>query len=775
MALSFGSTLSTKLALKNSESYWILRLYYNAGGSSDFIGVSDSYRTVDSDKYYGIVTSWGTQTQSADIFNFSVSTSGTSVTLSNAENSLDLGRFSDLFSTKNFENRKWELFQCAEGATFTEASDIIGQGVISGDVESTPTTIKFRLLDNSESIHDNIPSDLLLVSDFPNLPPSNAGEPHPASYGDFYQIPGIGTIPSGTARFDRYFTRKFPATVTDISENTGLGIEAAVDDSVMFLLDDDNIYTYREGYFIACDSANATMAPGGVGVKGATWRAYVPLTEDSTYSSDGGYDNSIDSDFSTAYNFANDLDDPIQYLSPTGWKLPIVPKIGEKIAAINIICDFGTMTGTSPVSAGHRFAFLVKGIYFDIAGWNLGDVSIDISSAYSATELSNWQLDTDIGLRIADEVGMNGDQVVPINQIGIEIEFSPTVIKVEKHKKKIERKIRYVGGGAFEIKKARTVRWTTTTREDLEVDELYASGKGREYGAWIDTIDGNARNTENGSASDPGYDSGDLIENPVYIVEDILRRELGLDPGTTGADIDIESFDTAGATPGGEIGVSLDDAVTDIKAVASINQLQNSQDVIQEICRLYGMFFWTSANGKVKIRCRLQDDGYTSVDDTIDWEDITVKNTGKTPLRDVKNDIQIDYYKNWASGNLEKVITSDDDAGFKDTTSQGTTVNGIDETQKLVVEFPYSFDETTVSNYAYFLINCFGRRKTTLDIEIPCPKYHELEICDIATFSNWPSTYKVNGYTVTQNTDKYMIVSISKTPQKMRLKLVEVT
>lgn len=775
MSLSFGSSLSTALAKNNTGAYWILRLYYNAAGSSDFTGVSDKYRTVDSEEYHGIVTSWGGLTQSADIFQFTVSQGGMTISLSNAENTISQGRFSDLFSTNNYENRKWELFQCAEGATFTEASDIIGQGIIDGNVDSTPTEIRFRLLDNYDGTFIDIPADTIDLDTYPNVPEGNVEQPFPASYGDFYQLSGIGTIPSGNARFDRHFNHKFPATIFDANENTGAGIEAVVDDAVLFLLDSDNVYTYKDKYFIACDSGGVSTTPSSVAVSGTTWRAYIPLTEDSTYSSDGGYDNSIDGDFSTAYNFANDLDDPVQYLSPTGWKLPIIPKLGEAIASVNIIVDFGTMTGTSPVSAGRRFAWLVKGTYFDIAGWNLGDITTDITTAYSAAELLNWQLEADIGLRIADEVGMNGDQVVPINQVGIEIVFSPTKRTVTRHKKRIKGRIEYVGDGSWQITRGRTKRWKTIDYDDLAIEELYVSAKGREYGAWIDTIDGNTRDSENGSANDPGYASGDLIENPVYIIEDILRRELGLDSGTTGADIDIESFDIAGNTTNGQIGTGLDDSVTDIKAVLSLNQLQNSLDVIIDICRQYGMFLWLSANGKVKIRCRLQDDGYNTNDKTIDWNDIHVRGTGKTPLGEVKNDIRIEYYKNWASGNLDKVITSDDDAGLKNTTSQGTTVTGINATESLTAEIPASLDEKTVSNIGYFLINIFSKRKTTLDIEIQGPKYHELEICDIVTFSNWPSDYKVNGVAVVENTDDFMVTQITKTPNKLRLKLVEVS
>lgn len=49
------------------------------------------------------------------------------------------------------------------------------------------------------------------------------------------------------------------------------------------------------------------------------------------------------------------------------------------------------------------------------------------------------------------------------------------------------------------------------------IENCYAQGKGRMYGRWTDN-DGNAR--------DNGYNENDLIEQPAYIIESILRDEV---------------------------------------------------------------------------------------------------------------------------------------------------------------------------------------------------------------------------------------------------------
>ena len=60
---------------------------------------------------------------------------------------------------------------------------------------------------------------------------------------------------------------------------------------------------------------------------------------------------------------------------------------------------------------------------------------------------------------------------------------------------------------------------------------IFAECTGRKYGSWID--DGGRSNS---------YNEGDLIENPAFIIESILRDELGL----ANSEIDTSNFDSAG-------------------------------------------------------------------------------------------------------------------------------------------------------------------------------------------------------------------------------------
>ncbi len=73
------------------------------------------------------------------------------------------------------------------------------------------------------------------------------------------------------------------------------------------------------------------------------------------------------------------------------------------------------------------------------------------------------------------------------------------------------------------------VKTIPSFNEKIEpVDNAFGQGKGREYGRWIDfaTSAGGTRDTDNGTATDPGFAEGALIETPAYIIESLFRDEI---------------------------------------------------------------------------------------------------------------------------------------------------------------------------------------------------------------------------------------------------------
>ena len=117
-----------------------------------------------------------------------------------------------------------------------------------------------------------------------------------------------------------------------------------------------------------------------------------------------------------------------------------------------------------------------------------------------------------------------------------------------------------------------------TKRGAFIASNIYAAVKGRKFGSWI---------TDGGRSV--GFAPGDLIENPGYIIESILRDELGL----TSSNIDTASFDVVGNTTNG--------LRKDWLFARSLTSIEKSLDIIARICFEAHLIRFERANGKYAI------------------------------------------------------------------------------------------------------------------------------------------------------------------------------
>ena len=759
--LSFNSTLVNKLKLRNAQAFWCLKLYYN--DESAFVGVSDTHRVDGSDIYYGLVTDWGSMNQSLAFFEFKTNISYLSIKLVNSKNSFQNGNFSDQLATKNFANRKWELFQCVHGLTFDTAANKIGTGIISGNITYNRNEVTLTLLDNTSRFHKEIPVNKVTSAVFPNAPEKNINKPLPMSYGDFDVD---SNAPTSGARFDRHLTSgKFPAIVVDEWHKTDARVEARLDNSALHTLNANRVYTYDRSLYSACDSGGTSVdASAGAGeeqvsVKGNTWFAYVRLKSHATYDA-GNYANEIDNDPSTAETLTVTAEDVVS----EGWRIPKIPKLGD-LVSVSLLLDIGSYTKPGGASDPTLHVSNNAGGTDIVASWdpNPDEQTINFTSLYSATQTQNWDLEGDLFLDLtgAAEVGTYS---ITINEVALELSYIPDSQKV--HTKEIkydvifeETTLRDDSGMGNEevVQRSRTKTKKVFSHQPL-ADYLYASGKGRKYGAWIDTIDGNTRTSENGTADDPGYGTSDFIANPIYIIEDILRTELGLDSGTDGSDIDVHSFDVAGNTTDGQVGEAFDDAVADVKFALSQDTLVDSKTLIENICSACCSWVWISGDGKFKVKSRRQPNDYTAEDFSIDYNDITLDMIQLTALNQIRNDIIVNYaYDYGQQQNLKQKTATD-------ATSQGTTVGGFRETLSLDVDAYVIQDSTTAQQLATSYKNFHKDRWITIMFDVPSAKYNFLEIGDIINFDNWDSNIKLFGAAMDSSNNFFMITQMNKRP-----------
>ena len=770
--LSFDASLSNALKLKNTTAFWVLKLYYNAEGSSDFIGVSDIDRSDGSDMYYGLVSSWGSYSQSLDFFSFTTTTGNMSVRLINTDRSIKGGRFSDLFSTNNFANRKWELFlNTAQAGTYDTAARMIGTGIISGDIKYDYKSINLALLDNSNSAHNQVPINVVEVATHTNSPKGNIDKPIPIFYGDCSA--DTTALASGTSgNFDHHFVKgKFPAIITDKWNVSQAQVFARPDDVTVNDLDDFNIFSYKDGYYFQVNDANADVSAANARVdfSGVDWRVFVPLAAHNTDGDVGNFGNTVDGDLTT-YGTLGGAGKG--YEVDAWWRVPKVPNLGT-IASIYFVIhykDFTPDAGGTGIDI-NSFRVAINSVSLanveDLTwGTGAGSQAVDLTSGWTTAELEAWNLEEIVQLELNAGADTSTQHELQIFQVGLEVRFSPSQTFVKEIKDYYEitsretqshvdyKEQKGAEGMALTKKVSRT---RTVTTPDVG-EYLYVSGKGREYGAWIDTINSAVRTNANGDEPDPNYASGALIENPVYMIEDILRRELGLDGSTTGIDIDVESFDRAGNaqtdSTKGDIALLFNDAIADIKFAFSQYKFINSKDLITKICRQCMSFVFFSGSGKFKIKTLLLPSSTWGLEETIDFSEINIKNIGRTSLNNVRNKIIINYAEDYARDKMMESTTA------TDSTSTGTTVDGFGDTLTLELDADCILDSTTADNLRNAYKSHYKDRKVIIDFDIVSPKYNDLEITDFISFSNWDANLKLYGTAF--SSDVFIIQSISK-------------
>jgi len=782
--LGFDSGLSSSIKNAHSVPFWVLKLYYNDDTSaSNFIGVSDAHRVDSADVYHGIVSSWGNLQQSLDFFNFTTSVSNMSVTLINAENSIMGGRFSDLLSAKNFANRKWELFFNTNGlSTYDTAARMIGKGIISGNIDYDYKAIKLSLLDNSSSFHNQIPKNTVAVGTYANAPKTNIDKPIPIMFGDC-SVDANANDHGSYANFDKHFVKgKFPAIITDKWNVDAAQVYAQPDSVTVNNLTDENIFMYKDGFYIQCVASNADASDSSyrVDFSGVDWRVFIPLAAHSTDGDVNNFGNTVDGDVST-YGSLNSVGGK-GYQVDAYWRVPKVPNLGT-ISSVNFVILYKNFT---PDSGGtgidiNSFKVGVNSANYQNLTWGTdeGSSTVDLSSGYTTAEKEEWNLEDIIHLELNAGADTSTTHTLDIYQAGFEIKFTPSQtfekqvtdyyeVLTGETQSNIEYRDRK-GAEGVNIKR-KVARTTTVTTPDV-ADYVYVSGKGREYGAWIDTVNSSARTNGNGDEPDPNYASGALIENPIYMIEDILRRELGLDASTTGLDIDIESFDKAGNaqtdSTKGDIAFLFNDAIADIKFAFSQYKFINSKDLITKICRQCMSFVWFSGSGKFKIRTLLLPTDTWAADATIDFHDINLKGISNTSLNSVRNKIIINYAMDYAR---DKMMESTTDT---DGTSNANGVAGYNDTLSLELDADCILDETTADNLRDAYLAHYKDRNSIISFNCIIPKYNDLEITDVIGFANWDSKIKIYG-TALSTSDFYMITDISKNVHGCSIKAMKV-
>lgn len=765
--ITLGALLDSILSNKSTKASLVLKLYYNAGGATDFIGVSDKTYRVGTVQYHGLA-SWRGYTQSADLINFAASQGAMSLVLDNKENGILAGRFSDLFATKNFVNRKWELYMEAGGNLST---DTIGQGRIGSDIQHDDLTVSMRLL--HRKFTQQVPVNTIDAATYTKAPSNNIDAPIPIAYGDF--APSNADTTVGLDK--RAVKGMFPAIISN-----ALDIDAKPDSQVMNSLNTRHVAIRDDQNFAFCIDTAVTVltATSGAGENvgplitfgGTDYR--IPLKVDNV--EDTGPDdeaNLIDNNLATTARVqsnANGTDQSTDFflepISGNGIVTDVIISInndsvtalteGFGVAVASYAYDGVTPSGASSdlyvvgATTDDSLSINAANRLYPVAG---GKAIIEVQGKDTPTTeqgiMTTEEFTVDIQIspkqtfvqrtikfdRVQGPFGSEAQRVTITDnrEFGANVTFLSTLLA---HPAVINRltKIYELNGP-----------------EDLEY--IFYSGKGREYGSWI---------TDSGRSV--GYAAAALIENPIYMVEDLIRTEGSI------TDIDTDSFDVSGNTTNGLITNVFDLAVGNVLFAFAQKSFTTLEGLWNQIGSMCGTIFFVSGSGKIKSTTRKRTADYTSADLAIEYGDIIVGKTSKTPINDVRNSITTKYDFDYVEDKT-KLVT----AAATDGTSQGTGVTGYNDTLIYEDAAPFILDSGTATGLNTYTLDLRKDQKRVIPFTSIRPKYQKLEVTDTINFVDWPSKFKVQGIAVA-STDIWMVNSITKTgPDKVSIQVMEVS
>jgi len=755
--LSFSTGLTNELDKGSTNAVFLLRLYY--GNESSYTGLSTIDYDDGGDNYYGAIISMGDFSQKLDFFGFKGVTNSFSVSMVNTE-IFNGNRFSDLVGTNDYDNRKWEVYVVAGSAT----KYLIGTGKISANFEYDNNKISIRLNDFSTGIDTSLPRTIIRENDTTNnfqfAPEANFNKPIPMLFGDHSHTSLYDTTVLSVGA-ERWATRsKVPAiVVNEFDTNTGK-IIAKADTETIFELKDSTVYYNQGGIASAINGSNAYTevtvdeSAAKISFSGASAYALIPLNMDS----------SVDSSY-TKDKFAKTVEARALGGSPAGtpftFGVPKVSKLGTMVAdsdspiRLYVIGSFSDTfklqytVSQPPYDAANTTTATLgvthagTGQRFFVGGTSVG---ADITSGYSADDRVDWNLESKVTLIVLDGTSAT----VTIDQAWLQIEYiSDDTITMRKkgslgsYKDKDQYKDFDYGRLMFS-----TAMLSVDIPEETQV--IYVSGKGREFTSAMTSAVGAYSRTH-------GFATGALIEHPIFIIENILRVELGL----SDTNIDTENFD------------DIYDLTDTYKSAFSQDSSIGAMDLIGDICKQFCLYFFFDSLGKAKFLNLKLATAYTTATFNIDFEDITFNGVSKTPMDQVKTSINLGYDYDYILGNNrlneESATTTNSDFNLNNVNAMNIDGNKI----RYDVEASSDTNARALANTILDLYEDIHQsRKNLLSITCLKPKYLKAEMGDLVSIDNAPSDVKIYGTALSSQI--FMIVNITKKINKVTLKLIQV-
>lgn len=715
--------------------------------TADFTDGSDFYR--------GVISSMSDISYDLQLFTFRTTQNSITLNIINDKAFDSNKRFSDLVGTNAYDNRKFEIYVITNELSGILTKEIVCYGSIAADFQYDSKKISVQLNDFRTSINTALPQTLIkeddTTNDFHYAPEKNYNKPIPILYGDHTHTAAYdsGVIVENT---ERWATRsKVPAIVINEFNTDGNKATAVCDTEVMYSMNTSTTYLYNGGVYSALPSGNVAVSAADAEIKFNTRTAYalIDLIPNDTTNSNFTRDKFLQTTLAASTDGAG-ADDLFLFgvgsvsnlgvIATNGIKSVIIGGVTNAAAAIQLEID-GTAATTEVDIAGTGQRTLLTG--------GLGTTNPVMS--YSAAEITSWDFSSELTLVVTRAAGTNA--TVTLDAAFIEVEYTPN--DGTSHIGFVEE-LQWVNRQDWWSGKMPEFDYVSVEKsfnfpKDLQV--IYVSAAGREYASWVD-----------GSRGSPGnsHNAGSLIEHPVFVIESILRTELGL----ADANINMISFDTVAA------------ATSTYKiAFSQLNRIK-AFDLIDDICRQFCYYFFINGEGKATLVDRKLASAYDpsslSPAYSIDFNDCELNEIRKTGIGNVKTKIRIEYDYDYGPRTNRLNI---------ETASPNNSTYNRDNSLDLVVDcnkirFDVDADSTANAKAVATKIHdlykdIYQVRKNVVSITAFNAVYLKSEIGDIVSIANVPS--EITLYGTAFSNQNFMITKISKSESVIKMDLTQVS
>lgn len=553
--LTIPANLQPYLNRQAIETDFLLKI---AGATTTF-RLSGKSRTITESGtdylYRGLVKSYGAIKQRIELYTAKLNIGNMTITLINIPYKIESGsevRLSEQFIASEICYQEATVYLWTEGIGDISDCLQIYKGVIRPIEKIRASHFDIELVDSTQTAHKSLPSSLIDLSDYTYPPLESENLPIPLVYGDFDPTKDLASYKRGMM-IQGIWIEPNKLVFSDHPLKAVDAVWIWDEDLYKLVKLDSSDYTTTLD-----DSGRTTITIDDV--IAPTLEAYIyPDKADITHLDDPFY-CIVDEEKPACYDADNSSHTEISVdsYSPNGNQ--------DDNHRDNL---FGRFPNVSPV--GDHISVAIERNY---AG-NFNPTYLQNARLYFWVDASSAEV-ADIGMEAAGSGPSaydSSDITTEFNAANLTLQdiTYPNAIKVY-----INGLYRAIDGTRQKLIEFYDMRLKVTYSRSIETSmRVFVEGEGRTYGSWID-----------GGGRSNSYNSGDLIENPVGILESISRDELGL----TTADIDEDSFDDI-----------MENLSSNWNMRIFLNGQIDSKKLMEKICADIGLGFYISVDGKAKL------------------------------------------------------------------------------------------------------------------------------------------------------------------------------